>query len=89
MNSKCISLYCLVLNKIELKLKINIYLMIPNFNGYCDLIIEYDCPYAARNLNLILGRDKDICFLSSVFTVIEYFPKFSIVTFALLTNPYC
>ena len=81
-------IYCLVLNKIELKLKINIYL-IPNFNGYCDLIIEYDCPYAARNLNLILGRDKDICFLSSVFTVIEFFPKFSIVTLALLTNPYC
>lgn len=52
-------IYCLVLNKTEIKLKINVYL-IPNFNGYCDLIIEYDCPYA-RNLNLILGRDEDIC----------------------------
>lgn len=58
-------------------------------NGYCDLITKYDCPYAARNLNLTLGRDKDTCFSSSVFTVIEFFPKFSVVTLALLTNPYC
>jgi len=62
--------------------------IIPNFNGYCVLIMVYDWPYDTRNLNFILGNAKVICFLSRVRTIIEFFRNDSIITLALLTNPY-